>query len=41
VVWEGDQVDAVWTLEITDDLITAIHVVRNPAKLRRVGHHHR
>lgn len=37
VVWEGDQVHGVWTLEITDDHITAIHVVRNPAKLSRVG----
>jgi RNA polymerase sigma-70 factor, ECF subfamily len=40
VLWEGDQVHGVWTMEITDDGVTAIHVVRNPAKLRRVGRRH-
>jgi hypothetical protein len=40
VVWEADQVHSVWTLHIVDDRITAIHAVRNPDKLRRVGHHH-
>jgi RNA polymerase sigma-70 factor (ECF subfamily) len=40
VVWYGDKVDSVWTLQIADDHVAAIHVVRNPAKLNTVGHRH-
>jgi RNA polymerase sigma-70 factor (ECF subfamily) len=40
VVWYGNKVDSVWTLQIADDHVAAIHVVRNPAKLNTVGHRH-
>jgi RNA polymerase sigma-70 factor (ECF subfamily) len=32
-----DEVDSLWTLHVVDDQVSAIHVVRNPEKLRRLS----
>lgn len=32
-----DEVDSLWTLHVVDNRISAIHVVRNPEKLRRLS----
>jgi RNA polymerase sigma-70 factor (ECF subfamily) len=36
VIWEGTAVHSAWTLQIADGRVTAIHVVRNPHKLRTI-----
>jgi RNA polymerase sigma-70 factor (ECF subfamily) len=35
--WADGRVDSVWVLHVVDDQVTAIDVVRNPAKLARFG----
>ena len=37
VIWYRGRVDSVWTLQIVDDRVAGIHVVRNPAKLENVA----
>ena len=39
LIWEGTAIHSVWTLQIADDHVAAIHVVRNPHKLSAIARH--